>query len=49
LDALQHQARAGPTRAVLYEQRRPVCLRVRRRLPQQDAGQRESEAANGPN
>jgi hypothetical protein len=33
---------------MLNDQRGPVCLRVSRRLPQQDAGQRESEAANGP-
>jgi hypothetical protein len=33
---------------VLNDQRSPVRLRVRRRLPEQDAGQRERQSGNGP-
>jgi hypothetical protein len=48
LDALQDQPHARPTRAMLDDQRGPVCLRVGRRLPQQGAGQRENQPGDGP-
>jgi hypothetical protein len=33
---------------VLNDERGSVCLRVGRRLPEQDASQRERQSGNGP-
>jgi hypothetical protein len=48
LHALQHQTHARPIRAMLDDQRGAVRSRVGRRLPEQGAGQRESQSDEGP-